>query len=162
MDSIDMLSITLPAIPAEGRDFHVNSEDSHIVPISLSMVLPTLGELGELTSDPLVYCETCHQIIESPTALFVGGLADHSECLIRIKCRIPLKPGPCIAYKKRFFCESCVQEFKQVICAVCELIIDPFERDITLPNSRIIHTSCLSDHDGKTARSVDEYLMIQL
>jgi hypothetical protein len=59
MDSLDLISLGLPAIPAEGRSISMTSEDTTGMPVALSALLPTLGDLGELTSDPQVYCECC-------------------------------------------------------------------------------------------------------
>jgi hypothetical protein len=56
IDSLDLISLGLPAIPADGRSISMTSEDTTGMPVALSAFIPTLGNLDELTSDPQIDC----------------------------------------------------------------------------------------------------------
>lgn len=102
--------------------------------------MPVLSSGGE-AAVRLKKCAACKIDIIGDT-LFMNGLYYHSKCATCHECGenciIP------VIYMEYLFCKRCVSKVLTRICNVCDRpIIDKSKGMLTLPNNKLIHSSCL-------------------
>lgn len=142
MDQLPQIPETLPDGQESGFDSHIEPKSSGFLPEFVSIKGTSIANNPD--GLPLRKCKICDRAVDFD-GFVCNGFYLHKSCTTCQKCGQQITPPRCALFKDGIFCVSCVKQPEQRHCAVCDMLLDGCEKEISIQEADIcIHANCLS------------------
>ena len=110
-----------------------------------NLLLPSSSSPPKKKESSFKVCKYCHENIIGTNYYFVHGSYYHINCLVCNSCNKKLDPENLSLYSDTLYCEECLQNISNRICAACDLpILNQNDAVFVEELNQYYHEGCLT------------------